>query len=62
VRTLHLNDDELWRAIAENTNALSALIEKQFEWDAELGQTAIVDTLNSISRLLKKSFCETVGV
>jgi hypothetical protein len=48
-RTLHLNDDELWRAIAENTNALSALIEKQFEWDAELGQTAIVDTLNSIS-------------
>ena len=30
-------------------NALSALIEKQFEWDAELGQTAIVDTLNSIS-------------
>ena len=49
MRTLRLTDDELWRAIADNTNALSALIEKQCEWDAELGETAIVDTLNSIS-------------
>jgi hypothetical protein len=49
VRTLHLTDDELWRAIAENTNALSALIEKQCGWDTELEAHAIVDTLNSIS-------------
>jgi hypothetical protein len=49
VRTLHLTDDELWRAIAENTNALSALIEKQCGWDAELEVPAIVDTLHSIS-------------
>jgi hypothetical protein len=49
VHNFHLTDDELWRAIADNTNALSALIEKQCEWDAELGETAIVDTLNSIS-------------
>ena len=48
MRTLHLTDDELWRAIADNTNALSALIEKQSKWDAELGAPAIVDTLNSI--------------
>ena len=49
MHNFHLTDDELWRAIADNTNALSALIEKQCEWDAELGETAIVDTLNSIS-------------
>ena len=49
VRTLHLTDDELWRAIADNTNALSALIEKQGEWDAELEAPAIVGTLNSIN-------------
>jgi hypothetical protein len=49
VRSLHLTDDELWRAIADNTNALSALIEKQCEWDAELEAPAIVRTLKSIS-------------
>ena len=42
MRTLHLTDDELWRAIADNTNALSALIEKQCGWDAELEAPAIV--------------------
>ena len=49
MRTLHLTDDELWRAIADNANALSALIEKQCAWDAELEAPAIVDTLNIIS-------------
>jgi hypothetical protein len=49
VRTLHLTDDELWCAIADNTNALSALVEKQCGWDAELEAPAIVDTLHSIS-------------
>jgi len=49
VRTLHLTDDELWRAIADNTNALSTLIEKQCEWDAQSEAPAIVGTLNSIS-------------
>ena len=48
MRSFHLTDDELWRAIADNTNALSALIERQCEWDAELGETEIVDTLKSI--------------
>ena len=32
-----VNDDELWRAIANNTNALSDLIEKQIQIDAGLG-------------------------
>ena len=51
MRTLHLTDDELWRAIADNTNALSALIEKECEWDAELEAPAIVGTLHSIKYL-----------
>jgi hypothetical protein len=37
VRSLHLSDDELWRAIAENTDAISVLIEKQFELDGGFG-------------------------
>jgi hypothetical protein len=49
VRSLHLTDDELLRAIADNTNAISALIEKQCEWDADLEASAIVSTLKSIS-------------
>ena len=49
MRSLNLTDDELWRAIADNTNALSALIEKQREWTAELGMPAILRTLKSIS-------------
>ena len=48
MRTIHLTDDELWRAIADNTNALSTLIEKQCGWDEKL-EAAIVDTLISIS-------------
>ena len=37
MRRLHLTDDQLWRAIADNTDAISALIEKQFELDAGYG-------------------------
>jgi hypothetical protein len=37
VRSLHLTDDQLRRAIADNTDAISALIEKQSELDAGLG-------------------------
>ena len=32
-----LSDDELWRAIIENTNAVSALIYERIELDAGLG-------------------------
>jgi hypothetical protein len=35
VRSLHLTDDDLWRAIANNTDAMSALIEEQNELDAK---------------------------
>ena len=31
---VNLTDDELWRAIAENTNAMSRLVQQQLELDA----------------------------
>jgi hypothetical protein len=37
VRSSHLTDDDLWRAIAENTDAMSIVIEKQIELDSESG-------------------------
>lgn len=37
VRSVYMTDEELWRAIAENTDAISVLIEKQFELDEGLG-------------------------
>jgi predicted metal-dependent HD superfamily phosphohydrolase len=33
---VNLTDDELWRAIAVNTNALSLLVEQRLELDAEI--------------------------
>ena len=35
MRSSHLTDDDLWRVIADNTDAMSVLIEKQFALDAE---------------------------
>ena len=32
-----LTDEELWRAIAENTNAMSRLVRQQLELDAYMG-------------------------
>jgi hypothetical protein len=37
VRSSQLTDDALWRVIADNTDAMSILIEKQFELDADAG-------------------------
>ena len=34
---VNLTDDELWRAIAENTNAMSRLLYQQLEFDAYIG-------------------------
>ena len=36
MRSSHLTDDDLWRAMAANTDATSALIEEQCELDAKL--------------------------
>jgi len=40
VRRVDLTDEELWQAIAENTNSMSALVSQQIELD---GKTAIAD-------------------
>jgi hypothetical protein len=40
---VNLSDDELWRAIAQNTNAMSALVHQQLELDAAVnGSSDIV--------------------
>ena len=35
MRSTHLTDDDLWRAIANNTDAMSALIEEQIELNTQ---------------------------
>jgi hypothetical protein len=37
MKCVKLTDDELWRAIAENTNAMSRLVHQQLELDAYIG-------------------------
>jgi hypothetical protein len=37
VQCVRLTDDELWRAIAENTNLMSALIREQLELSGDVG-------------------------
>jgi hypothetical protein len=37
VGSTNLTDDELWRAIADNTDVISILIERQFELDVGVG-------------------------
>ena len=48
--SLHLSDDDLWLAIVQNTNAVSALIERQA--DLEAGNGAIKDPDNPAHRML----------
>ena len=37
MQCVNLTDDELWRAIGENTNAMSRLVRQQLELDAYMG-------------------------
>ena len=37
MRHVGLTDDQLWQAIAENTNAMSGLLHQQLELDEKLG-------------------------
>ena len=37
MQCINLTDDELWRVIAENTNAMSRLVDQQLELDAYVG-------------------------
>ena len=47
-----LTDDQLWRVIAENTNAMSAAIHQQMELGGKIGETDDPDRANQMrSRL-----------
>jgi hypothetical protein len=60
VRCVNLPDDELWRAIAENTNAMSALVDQHLEIDEIIGAAdpadrarllgTYLDTINQFQR------------
>ena len=61
MQCVNLTDDELWRAIAQNTNAMSALIDQQLELDATINtpndivrRASLVqvnaDTINKLQR------------
>jgi hypothetical protein len=50
VQGLHLSDDELWRAIAENTDAMSALVQQQLELDAGFGAPRDPDSRAVLTR------------
>jgi hypothetical protein len=61
VRSVYMTDEELWRAIAENTDAISVLIEKQFELDAGLAasdpdtrQTLMVFNVQTIDKYYRE--------
>ena len=57
---VNLPDDELWRAIAENTNAMSALVDEQLEINEIIGAAdpadratllrTYLDTINQFQR------------
>lgn len=57
---VNLPDDELWRAIAENTNAMSALVDEQLEINEIIGAAdpadratllrTYLDTINQFRR------------
>lgn len=52
VRTVNLTDDELWRAISENTSAVSNLVDQQPDMDEKIGSANAADRTNLIrSRL-----------
>jgi hypothetical protein len=44
VQRILLSDDELWRAIAENTDAMSALVHAQIELEAGSGAANDADS------------------
>jgi hypothetical protein len=47
MQRVNLTDDELWRAIAENTNAMAALVREQCELDAGIGRLSDSGILQS---------------
>jgi hypothetical protein len=57
MQSVNLTDEQLWRAIAQNTNAMTALIHQQLELDPA------VNTLSNTIRQakLRESNAERIG-
>jgi hypothetical protein len=57
MQSVNLTDEQLWRAIAQNTNAMTALIHQQLELDP------VVNTLSNTIRQVKlrESNAERIG-
>ena len=53
----NLTDDQLWRAIAQNTNAMTALIHQQLELDPAIN--TLSDTIRQAK--LRESNAERIG-
>jgi hypothetical protein len=43
MQCVNLTDEELWRAIAQNTNAMSALVYRRIELDAGNARDDVID-------------------
>ena len=61
MQCVNLTDDELWRGIAQNTNAISVLIHQQLELDAAFNpsndivrRARRVQSKDTISKLQRK--------
>ena len=61
MQCVNLTDEELWRAIAQNTNAMSALVYRRIELDAGNARDDVIDraqlmqsNLETITKLERK--------
>ena len=63
MQRVNLTDNDLWRAIAENTNALSLLVQEGLELDAQLAasgdrRTQIVRLYLDVVNRLQRDYSE----
>jgi hypothetical protein len=57
MRSVNLTDEELWRAIAQNTNAMTALVHQQLELDP--AANTLSDTIRQAK--LRETNAERIG-
>jgi hypothetical protein len=64
VQSANLSDDGLWRAIAQNTNAMSALVHQQLELNAAVTGSDIIRRTRQMQSngetidKLQRNYCE----
>ena len=59
MQSVNLTDDQLWRAIAQNTNAMTALIHQQLELDPAVNTHTLSDAIRQAK--LRESNTERIG-